>query len=278
MSQAVLDGGATKLRGGKTFIRRHRLVVRICHWINVVALTVMLMSGLSIFNAHPALYWGKKSTFDAPWLFMQAEDKKGYLSVGGAQIETTGVLGYSKAGGVWQQRGFPAWATLPWYQSLAEGRNWHLFFAWIFVINGLVYLITGLINRHLLKDLLPTPKDLAHVPKDIGDHLRLKFPKGKEAARYQVLQRIAYSGMVFVVLPLIVLTGLCMSPGFDSTAHWLVDLFGGRQSARSIHFLCMAATVVFIVVHLVMVVLSGPINQIRGMITGRYAIEDEGDA
>jgi len=275
MSDAVLDAGATPARPRKTIIRRHRLLVRINHWINVVALLLMLFSGLQIFNAHPHLYWGQKSTFADPWVSMDAQGDRGRTKVGGLVFDTTGVLGRSKVDGVWQTRGFPAWLTLPAQRNLAVGRNWHLFFAWVFALNGLVYLVTGLAGRRLLRDVVPTKDDLKHIGKDIVDHARLKFPKGREAARYQVLQRLAYSAMVFIVLPLIVLTGLTMSPGLNAAFPFMLDIFGGRQSARTIHFICMVLIVGFILIHVAMVILAGPINQLRGMITGKFAIEEE---
>ena len=126
---------------------RHRLPVRLMHWINVVCMTVLLMSGLNIFNAHPALYWGKDSNFDRPWVAMTPREVDGRLvgvtSVGGRRFDTTGVLGVSDG----QPRGFPAWATLPSYRSLAEGRSWHLATAWVFAINGALYLAWLLVKE-----------------------------------------------------------------------------------------------------------------------------------
>jgi thiosulfate reductase cytochrome b subunit len=113
---------------------------------------------------------------------------------------------------------------------------------------------------------------LKTLPKDVIDHILLRFPKGWDAQHYHVLQRLANFGAAFVVLPLIVLTGMTMSPGLNAAFPFLLDVFGGRQSARSIHFICAMLIVAFIVVHLAMVVLTGPINQIRAMITGNYAI------
>jgi thiosulfate reductase cytochrome b subunit len=268
----------------KVLVYRHAGVTRATHWINVLALSLLLMSGLQIFNAHPALYWGAKSTFDHPWLAMVAGDKGGQpvgvTQIAGHSFETTGLFGWSGKAGMAEPRGFPAWATIPSYRDLADGRRWHFFFAWLFVINGLVYWAMGLINRHIARDLWPTRADLAprHVWHEIVTHAQLKFPKGDAARRYNVLQKGAYVAVILVLLPLMVATGLTMSPGFDAAAPWLLDLFGGRQSARSIHFICANLIVLFVVVHLVMVVASGTWNNIRSMITGRYAIEVEGAA
>ena len=265
----------------KVLVYRHGGVTRLTHWINVLAVTVLLMSGLEIFNAHPALYWGQRSTFDRPWLAMSAEahgDKvTGVTKIGSVKFDTTGVLGYSGRGEAATARGFPAWATLPSSQDLADGRRWHFFFAWLFVLNGLTYWIVNLVNGHIRKDLVPTGKDLrpSNLWHEIVTHARLKFPKGEEARRYNVLQKGAYLSVALVFLPLMVLTGLTMSPGMNAFAPWLLDLFGGRQSARTIHFLSASAVVAFIIVHLAMVVASGTWNNIRSMITGRYAIEVE---
>ena len=265
----------------KVLVYRHAGVTRVTHWINVVALTLLLMSGLQIFNAHPALYWGARSHFEQPWLSMTGElrgdSAVGVTRLGGLKFTTTGLFGVSGKGEMLAYRGFPRWVTLPASQDLADGRRWHFFFAWLFVINGLVYWGTNLINGHIRRDLVPTGKDLApsNLWHEIVTHAQLKFPKGEEARHYNVLQKGAYLSVVLILLPLMVLTGLTMSPSMDAGFHWLLDLFGGRQSARSIHFISAALIVAFIVVHLVMVLVSGIWNNIRSMITGRYAIEVE---
>jgi thiosulfate reductase cytochrome b subunit len=265
----------------KLLVYRHSGVTRLTHWINVLALVLLLMSGLQIFNAHPALYWGKRSYFDRPWLSMTAEprgdDAIGITRLGSLKLNTTGLFGYSGKGEAARPRGFPAWATLPASQDLANGRRWHFFFAWLFVINGLVYWGTNLVNGHIRKDLVPTAEDLkpTNLWHEIVTHAQLKFPKGEEARHYNVLQKGAYLGVVLVLLPLMVLTGLTMSPGMNAGFGWLLDLFGGRQSARSIHFICASLIVAFILVHLVMVLVSGVWNNLRSMVTGRYAIEVE---
>lgn len=265
----------------KVLVYRHAASTRITHWINVLAISFLLMSGLQIFNAHPALYWGAKSVFAHPWLSMDAVEKAGkpmgVTAVFGHPFDTTGVLGLSGKTGMEEPRGFPAWATVPSYRDLADGRRWHFFFAWLFVINGLVYLALSLIQRHIQRDLWPKGWQLrpAHVWHEIVTHAQLKFPKGEEARTYNILQKGAYLAVIFVLLPLMLGTGLTMSPGFDSAAPWLLDLFGGRQSARSIHFISASLIVLFVVVHLVMVVASGAWNNIRSMITGRYAIQVE---
>jgi thiosulfate reductase cytochrome b subunit len=264
---------------GKVFIHRHTVAVRILHWVNFITLSVMLMSGLQIFNAHPALYWGASSDFSRPLLSMEAmQDDHGHTwgvtTVGAHSFVTTGVLGWSRGGdGSFTERGFPRWATLPSDTWLAMGRLWHLSFAWILVLNGALYVLLGLTSGHLKRDLWMTRADWRDLGHTFLEHLRLRFPKGDEARRYNGLQKLAYLFIVFVVAPVIVLTGLTMSPTMDAGFPWLLWVFHGRQSARTIHFICAMTLLGFFVVHIAMVILSGLWNNVRSMITGRYAIE-----
>jgi thiosulfate reductase cytochrome b subunit len=259
-------------------IYRHSATVRITHWVNALVLLVLLMSGLQIFNAHPALYLGAKSQFDDPIMAMGTVDEdgtpKGVTTIFGYAIPTHGVFGLSgDAESGYDERGFPWWATLPGQRNLAMGRRWHFFFAWLFLFNGLTYLLWSLGSGHLRRDLAPSRQDLAHIGASIREHARLNFPKGEEAKRYNVLQKLAYLAVALVLLPLMLLTGLAMSPGMDAAFPVLLDIFGGRQTARTIHFISATGIVLFVIVHLVMVVLSGLWNNLRSMITGRYAIE-----
>ncbi len=258
-------------------IYRHKLPVRLAHWLNVLCLPILVMSGFQIFNAHPALYWGNRSDRDRPILSMRAMrtesgDVKGVTMVLGHPFETSGVLGFS-ANSV---RGFPAWATIPSGKWLAMGRQWHLFFAWIFVINGLIFGLYAILSRHLSKDLFPWWKDLRGVGRALLTHLLLRHPAGEEAKHYNVLQKIAYTGVVFGLGPLIVLTGLSMSPAIDAAFPELLTLFGGRQSARTIHFITCFLFIGFIVIHLSQVVLTGLKNNLRSMVTGWFSIAESG--
>lgn len=270
-----------RLVGGRLLVRRHGLVTRLTHWTNVLAIAVLLLSGLQIFNAHPALYWGAKSVFAEPWLSMAkvevGDQPRGITTLGALRFDTTGLFGWSGGEGRWEQRGFPAWATLPSWRDLASGRRWHFFFAWVFVINGAIYLAWSLFGGHLRRDLWPRRGELSprHLLHEIATHARLQFPRGEAARRYNALQKLAYLAVILVLLPLMVATGLSMSPGFNATLPGLIDVFGGRQSARSIHFISASLIVTFILVHLAMVVAVGPWNSIRSMITGRWAIETE---
>ena len=272
-------------RVAKQLVPRHSVLVRLTHWINVFCFSLLLMTGAQIFNAHPRLYWGEYGADnDHAWLSIDSLQSgatlRGVLHLGSLSVETTGLLGASKDEGALAARGFPSWLTIPSYQDLAAGRRWHFFFAWLFAINGAVYLIAGLVSRHFRRDLLPTTSELApkHLAHEVVTHAKLQFPKGEAARRYNVLQKLSYMGVAFVLLPLMVLTGLTMSPGMDSAFHVLLDIFGGRPSARSLHFICASLLVAFVVVHVVMVLVSGVWNNLRSMITGKYAIEVDGDA
>jgi thiosulfate reductase cytochrome b subunit len=263
-----------------TFIRRHSAVTRITHWVNVLCLSLLLMSGLQIFNAHPSLYWGQYGAdADPSWLSIEAVEDgdatRGVLRIGNLSIATTGILGVSGTGDDATQRGFPAWITVPSYQDLATGRRWHFFFAWLFVINGFVYVLYGFALGHFRRDLAPSAEEISprHLKQEIADHARLRFPKGEKARHYNALQKLTYLIVIFIMLPLMLATGLTMSPGMDAGYPFLLDVFGGRQSARSIHFICAWSIVLFVIVHVLMVILSGLWNNVRSMITGRYAIE-----
>ena len=217
---------------------RHRLATRLWHWTNAVAVIVMIGSGLMISNAHPHLYWGEfGANFDQPW--------------------------YSPPR-------FPGWLTIPSRYNLAIGRRWHLLFALLLAFNLAWFMVAGLVNRHFTRDLRVHRAELSprHLGQDVRDHLRFKFHDAQDPARFNILQKLAYIGALFVLLPLLVATGLCLSPGWNAGAPWLLELFGGRATARSLHFLACWALIAFIVVHLVLVILAGPVAEVRSMVTG----------
>jgi thiosulfate reductase cytochrome b subunit len=259
---------------------RHSVVVRVTHWINVICLAGLLMSGLQIFNAHSALYWGQYSDFDHPIFAIAADGgngdvpARGMTTVFGRSFDTTGLLGLSAGpDGHVAARAFPPWITLPGYQDLATGRRWHFFFAWLFVLNGVAYFAHGLLGGHFRRDLLPDRQQLRHLGRSFLDHLLLRFPKGEHARQYNVLQKLSYLVVIFVLLPVMVLAGIAMSPAVDDAVPQLVSLLDGRQSARTVHFIVAMALVVFVLVHVLMVLLSGVVNNLRSMITGRFAVE-----
>ena len=273
------DETRTEVPGGYLY-RRHSLAVRITYWINVAAMTILLMSGLAIFNAHPALYWGKSSYTGRPPVLSiglaEGPDDSviGVTTIAGRTIETTGVLGVSNdRKGEPSARAFPWWITIPDDLWLSMSRSWHFFFAWVFVLNGLIYLVHGLASRHFARDIAPTGGDLRGIGASIRDHLLLRHPRGEASKRYNVLQKFAYLAIVFVVLPLVVLTGLGMSPWMNAVWPGWVDLFGGRQSARTIHFVCAWLLVLFAFVHVFQLVVAGAWNHVRSMVTGRYRVD-----
>jgi Ni/Fe-hydrogenase b-type cytochrome subunit len=228
----------------KRRVFRHRLSTRIWHWVNAVAVTVMIMSGLMISNAHPRLYWGQYgASTDAAWLELPK---------------------------------FPGWATIPSTYNLALARQWHLAFAWVLAFGFLLYLVRIIWNGHFNKDLALSRAEVAprHLWDDVKKHARLNF---HSAGGYNPMQKITYSIVLFILIPGMILTGLTLSPGMNAAWPWLLDVFGGRQSARSIHFICTAGMGLFIIVHLVLVLLAGPVNEIRSMITGWFDVSEEKD-
>jgi thiosulfate reductase cytochrome b subunit len=232
------------LTGGRIAVYRHPLLVRLTHWINAVCLLVLLMSGLQILNAHPALYWGEASNFGSPFI----------------------------AFGSGQSAAFPAWITLPGWQDLAQGRRWHFFFAWLFVLNGLAYVIYALASGRVRRVLVPTREQVRNIGHSILEHLRLRFPHGEQARQYNVLQKLTYLAVLFGLLPLMVITGLTMSPGMDARLHFLTAMFGGRQSARTIHFVTASAIVLFFLIHILAVLAAGPLTEMRSIVTGWFVI------
>lgn len=254
-------------------IYRQSIFTRVTHWVWAIAMFFLLLSGLQIWNAHPALYIGQESGFeyDNAILRIGAENTeagpRGFTTIFGQKFDTTGVLGMSELRGNTNFIGFPGWATIPSTRDLATGRVVHFFFAWMLMGALAVWLVAGLLNRHIWRDIILKPRDIRDLPKDIWDHVTFRFHHGRS---YTPLQKVAYFGVFAILFPLIILTGLTMSPTMNAGWPWLVDIFGGRQTARTIHFVVMVLLVLFFVVHIIMVVLAGPINELRSMITGYY--------
>jgi thiosulfate reductase cytochrome b subunit len=228
---------------GRTLTWRHPVWVRITHWLNVVAVVVLIMSGLNILAAHPHLYWGLTSTFADPW------------------VSTPRV---------------PNWLLIPQGRNLAEARNYHFLFAWIFVINGLIYLAFGLITRRFARRLAPTTVDLKGIGASVVEHARFRFPTDDHARTYNVIQKLTYLAIIVIVLPMMLITGLSMSPGFNAIGGILLEIMGGRQSARTLHFISAALIVGFIVIHVGLVIWTGLFNNMRAMVTGWFVIEPPG--
>ena len=261
-------------------IYKQRLTTRVTHWLWAVCLFFLLLSGLQIFMARPDLYIGQQSgfSFDNSFLTigaaLEGSVMRGFTEIFGYRFDTTGWLGAIWVNGNLEPRSFPAWMTIPSYRDLGSGRVVHFFFAWMLVATLLAWLVASLVNGHLRRDVVPTPGDLRNIGNDIADHARLRFHRERN---YNVLQKLAYFSVLFVALPLIVATGLTMSPGVNSWAPWMLDVFGGRQTARTIHFVMMLALVLFFIVHVAMVVAAGPLNEMRSIVTGWYRTDPESE-
>ncbi|WP_193334926.1 cytochrome b/b6 domain-containing protein [Devosia beringensis] len=265
---------STAVPAGKgPLIYRQSIFTRVTHWIWAICLFFLLLTGLQIFNAHPALYIGQQSGFEFDnavleiGAFNTPAGPVGRTTIFGQTFETTGVLGVSGSAERPSFVAFPAAVTIPSFRDLGTGRVIHFFFAWLFVGTMFVWFLASFINGHIRRDILVRPADLAGVPRDVVDHATLKFKHGRS---YGPLQRIAYFSVFFILFPLIVLTGLTMSPGMNAAWPFLLDLFGGRQTARTVHFGVMVLLVSFFVIHIVMVLAAGPLNELRSMITGWY--------
>jgi thiosulfate reductase cytochrome b subunit len=259
-------------------VYRHPAMIRLTHWVGVVCVTLLLLSGLQIFNAHPALYLGQASDFAQPIASIGARQEGtrtiGVTKILGYSFDTTGFLGLLGPANE-GQHAFPSWLTLPGYQDLATGRRWHFFFAWLLVLDGLIYLVYSIVSGHVWRDLIPSARQLRHIGSSILDHLFLRFPGGDDASQYNVLQRLSYLAILFIVAPLLILTGLTMSPGLNAAFPFMTEVLGGRQTARTIHFICAFTLVGFAIIHVLMVLLSGVWNNMRSMITGWYVIKSE---
>ncbi len=233
--------------GTRPVVYRHRIATRLWHWVNAIAIFVLLGSGLTILNAHPHLYWGVYgANFDHAWLHTPH---------------------------------WPSYLTIPASYNLAIARRWHLSFALIFAFSLLFLIVASLSNKHFQRDLRLRARDFRGgvLWHDFKEHLALRFHDPKNPQAYNVFQKLSYALVIFVLIPLMILTGLAMSPGMNAGWPWLLDLFGGRQSARSVHFIAAAGLVAFTIVHLALVILAGPFNEVRSMITGRWTVPPEGE-
>ncbi|WP_240502178.1 cytochrome b/b6 domain-containing protein [Sphingomonas panacis] len=226
-------------------IYRHRVATRVWHWINAITIFIMIGSGLTILNAHPHLYWGAYgANFDHPWL---------------STIR------------------WPSYVTIPAHYNLAIARRWHLLFALVLAFSLLAYMIASLANRHFQRDLRVRLRELstAKLWHDFREHLAFRFHDPADPRAYNIFQKLSYVLVIFGLIPTMILTGLAMSPAMDAAWPWLLDLFGGRQSARSVHFIAAAGLTGFIVIHLVLVILAGPLNEVRSMLSGRWRVPED---
>jgi len=165
-------------------------------------------------------------------------------------------------------RAFPSWITIPGFFWLAGGRRWHFFFGWLFVLNGLFYFVYNLLNGHMRKFLF-TPRDAVKVPAMMLYYLRLRRESPQDG-EYNPLQKMAYTGVFVILTPLVLLSGMAMAPQLDVAFHWMPAMFGGRQAARTVHFLLAFGFVSFTFGHVFMVLATGVFNNMRSMMTGWY--------
>ncbi len=234
--------------GGETSV--HSYSVRICHWVNVIACAYLLVSGVHILLDFPELYWGHTGYRGYPAIFR--------LSDWGLSWEEAGKLGDRR------------W-----------GRNYHVTFAWVFLINGLVYVGWNLYTTHFRKRMLPARDELtvSHLRTELRDHFRWRsrpaFAATQPRRGYGTLQKTSYLLLIFVFVPFMILTGVAQSPGYTAAMPVLLDIFGGRQSARTLHTIGTVLLVVFVVVHLLEIAAAGFIQRVRSMITGKESIPVE---
>jgi len=257
-------------------VYRHSVTTRLTHWAGALAFVLLVMSGFAIFDAAPYL---DASDYSNPAHRVLAIDSKagpngaqiGVTRVFGHEFTTTHLLGYTDDGqGGETARAFPGWITWPAYQDLAGARAWHFFFGWVMVLVGTIYLAVGLLRRDLSL-LIVRPSDFPKMWPMQAYYLRLRKeppPHGK----YNPLQKAGYTVVLFVLCPFIVLTGLALSPGVDAAIAPLTSLLGGRQFARTWHFLATLALVGFLFGHVFLVASTGFFNNMRSMTLGTYRL------
>jgi thiosulfate reductase cytochrome b subunit len=234
----------------RTVTPRHSALVRVTHWITTLCFLALLVTGVEILISHPRFYWGEVGNVNTAPLF------KIPIPASRSSVPT----GYN--------------------YKLPDQNGWsrylHFQTAWLAVLTGLLYILFCLFTGHLRKDLLPARADLSWraFSTAIASHVRFKRPGAEEAWSYNLLQRVTYLCVIFVLFPLIIWTGLAMSPAVASVFPSAVSLLGGQQSARTIHFFVTVLLVIFLLVHIMMICLAGFRNRTRAMITGRAATED----
>jgi thiosulfate reductase cytochrome b subunit len=245
MADSAWVPGLAAANQAKADAPRHAAIVRVTHWITALCFFALLVSGIEIVISHPRFYWGEAGNVLTPPLF------KLPIPASRSSVPT----GYSYR--LPDQNG--------WSRSL------HFQSAWVVVLTGLLYFVFGLLTRHFRKSLLPTAADLSwgQLSGVILNHLHFKRPGESEAWSYNVLQRITYLTVIFALFPVMIWTGLAMSPAIVSVFPSVVTVLGGQQSARTIHFFVCVILVLFVLVHIVMVCRAGFRNRMRAMITGR---------
>jgi len=265
-------------------IYRHALPVRAFHWINATCIIVLLMSGLQIFGAYPRLHWGNVGYDGMPAVFEitgagSMEDPTSWVQIGSHRIYTTGFLGVpAQTSAGLMNWAFPGWMTIPQgVLALGYARGWHFLVAWILSFNLGWYWAYAYFSGRLKKELLPT-REQCHVIlicHDVWGHICLKRHSGPNARHYNFLQRLAYLSVLVVLLPNQILSGMTMSNTAVAIFPWLIELYGGRQSARTLHFIGAMLLLAFLFIHIFQIFVAGFKNEMRSIITGYFVVNRE---
>jgi thiosulfate reductase cytochrome b subunit len=247
-------------RRGASGVQPHARWVRVSHWILTVSVLTLAFTGFVILMAHPRLYWGEVGNDLTPAL-IELPISRNYQHGG---WDAARPFYQNAAGPVSASRTFDIFNQNGW------GRSLHFLAAWWLVLPGAVYLLGGIVGGHFRSHIWPQAKEVAPrlVWHDVVDHLRLRIPPASDGPHHGLIQKLAYSLVVFGLAPLMVVTGLAMSPAVTAALPFLLRLFGGYQSARTIHFVTFVALLLFVFVHVVMVIKSGFRRQIRAMTVG----------
>ena len=254
-ASAPLNGGAFASQA-----EGHRRWVRICHWLAVASFVTLAVSGVFILMVHPRLYLGEVGNDLTPALLtlpINNNHRPGELQRTIAFTEVPGAP-------VSAERNFQIFNQNGWARSL------HFLAAWVMVVVGAIYLSVGVVSGHLGRDLLPRPRELSPSAlwQDLKNHLRKHFESSAAGPPYGLFQKLAYTGVVLILLPLMVATGLTMSPAVTVAYPFLLDLFGGYQTARTVHFFGFSVLILFLIIHVAMVIATGFARQLRAMTWG----------
>ncbi len=260
---------------------RHPLPVRIWHWVNAAAVVVLLMTGLLIFDIHPHLYWGEVGQEgEGAFLSLSGTHLDGtvpetQLQIGGRRWNTTGVLGSVIDDGFGGKYLLVAAAPEDW--QFGATRGWHFAFAWFLALSLPLYGVYLLASGRLNQVLLPTRGDMKprNILNELWQHARFRRARGESSRHYNFLQKVSYLVVIFVLIPAMILSGLSMSNTVTAAFPHLATLFGGHQSARSVHFVAAMLLLAFVLVHVFQVFVAGFFNMTRSMITGRFVVERE---
>ena len=260
---------------------RHPLPVRLWHWLNALTIVVLLLTGLLLFDIHPRLYWGDDGHVGMPAFFsIAATDRNApvlhtELQIGSHRWDVSGVLGLAVDDGFGAKDFLVVPAPADW--DFGATRGWHFLFAWVLVICSILYVIYLFTSGRLAARWWPERGELGlrSVANEFWQHLRLRRAHGKAARQYNLFQKLSYLTVIFVLIPVLLLSGLTMSNSATAAFPDLFLLFGGRQSARSVHFFAAMLLLAFILVHVFQVFVAGFFSLMRSMITGRYVVDRE---